>query len=166
MSLNKIIKESSLSRLWKHIQHESCKSWAIITSYRDDLGDKNPEVFRQFAKELRDDGLGYVLLVGYGNEEVDGKVIQKHETSLFIPNISLEQSQKFVSKYKQDGFIYSGPEVDDKIINYWQGVVFNTFITWHPDKIGKFYSKLRGRPFVFERVGIQNWIDGLSVFGN
>jgi len=34
------------------------------------------------------------------------------------------------------------------------------------NKIGEFYSTLRGRPFVFERVGLQNWLAGLSVFGN
>jgi len=168
MSLNKLVTESSLSRLYQYINHKSCKSWAIITSYRDELGDANIKVFReQFVKDLRAEKLGFVLLSGHGQEKSkDGTIEAKTELALFIPNISLEQSNKLVSRYKQDGFIYSGSEVDNKIVLFFDGKRVKDFIGWHPNKIGEFYSTLRGRPFVFERVGLQNWIAGLSVFGN
>ena len=171
MSLNKLTKsitESSLSRLHGHINHKSCKSWAIITSYRDELGEANIKVFReQFVKDLRAENLGFVLLSGHGQEKSkDGRIESKNELALFIPNISLKQSEELVDRYKQDGFIYSGSEVDNKIVLFFDGKRVKDFIGWHPNKIGEFYSTLRGRPFVFERVGLQNWIAGLSVFGN
>lgn len=147
------LNEASLSRIWQHIDRDATKSWTILTSWRgDDDRATNERNFKELTGMLRSMGLGFIKLDGYGQEEDEnGKITAVKEPSLFIPNISLADAKKLMKKYSQFGIVYSGEEVNDKIM-----LVTNSGMDdlgkFTPNKISTFYSTVKGRPFVFESL--------------
>ena len=140
---------SSLGRVYQHIKREKHDSFGIITAYRDaNPPSKNKANFHQLKSNIRSLNLGFFVIQGIGQEEDGGESI---EPSLFIPGITLKTLQKLMKKYKQYGVIYSGPETKGKI------VLFTTegkhdIGSFHPMKISQYFSKVKGKPFVFSHV--------------
>jgi len=147
------LNEASLGRIYQHIQKEKVDSWSILTSWRDENSpNKNKSDFNELKNKIRSMNLGFIQLQGVGQEEdEEGKVTQVKEPSLFIPNIKQKQAQKLSDTYKQWGYIYSGPETNDKIVLISKEGQQNIG-AFHPQKIAQFFSKIKGKPFTFEGV--------------
>ena len=154
------LNESSLGRIYQHIQKQNIKSWCILTSYRDvNSPTENKKIFQQLKQKIRGFNLGFIELEGVGQEEDEtGKVRQVKEPSLFIPKITKKQAQKLSDTYDQWGFIYSGEEVKDKIALISKDG--NEYIgSFHANKIAKFFSKIKKRPFTFESVKPNSYME-------
>lgn len=167
VSESRDLNEASLSRIKRHI--DKLDSWSIQTAYRGEKTRKeNRERMKKFEQQLKSRGYGFIKLQGVGQEEdpKTGEIEQAKEISLFIMGISYEDASKFAKMYEQTGFVYSGPETDGRIILYFQSgggwktdAVMNKF---KAGRIADFYSKIKGRPFVFESVISNSWFEGFS----
>jgi len=151
---------ASLGRVYKHIIKEGSKSWGIVTSYRDaNNPSKNKASFNELKGIVRSFDLGFFVVQGVGQEEDGG---ESHEPALFIPNVSLKQIKKLSDKYNQYGFIYSGPESNNKIVLYSVDGK-ETLGAFHPMKIAQYFSKVKGKPFVFSSVGGNSYFERYSA---
>ena len=146
------LNEASLGRIYQHIQKKNIQSWSILTSFRDELKpSENNKRFYQLKNRIRQMNLGFIQMEGVGQEEINGEIVNVKEPSLFIPDITLKQAQKLSDEYDQWGIIYSGPENEHKITLYSkQGQ--ESIGSFHPNKIAKFFSKIKGKPFTFESI--------------
>jgi hypothetical protein len=147
------LNESSLGRIYQHIQKKNVKSWSILSSYRtENSPSKNVKDFKQLKHKIKSLDLGFIQLEGYGQEtDYSGDIVQVREPSLFIPDITQKQTQKLSDTYDQWGYIYSGPETNDQIVLF-SKEGSEQIGSFHPNKIAKFFSKIKGKPFVFESV--------------
>jgi len=153
VNLKDHLDESSLNRIHQHIQKKKINSWAIMTSYRSENSPtENKKDFNELKQRLRSMDLGFIEIEGIGQEESeDGGIKQVKEPSLFIPKITKKKAQKLSDRYDQWGYIYSGPETDDKIALI--SVEGTEYLgDFHPNKISQFFSKIKGKPFTFETV--------------
>ena len=146
--------ESSLGRIYQHIQQKNVNSWAIFSSNRtDNSPSKNHKDFIELKGKIRGYDLGFIELIGYGQEEDKlGNIETTYEKSLFVPGIKQKQVIKLCNIYNQLGYIYCGDETDNKIVLFLNGKedkILNNFV---PNKIADFYSILKGKTFVFEDV--------------
>ena len=83
MRVKEYLTESSLSRIWLHIEKKT--NFAVISASRGDYSDKeNNDRYRQLKNIIREKGYGFIEMRG-GYKEDGGFVYEK---SLFIPNIS------------------------------------------------------------------------------
>jgi hypothetical protein len=146
------LNEVSLGRVYQHIQKEKVKSWCILTSYRDgNSPSKNKADFKKLQSKIRSADLGFFKLVGHGQEEdEDGEVQSVKEPSLFVPGIDYKFAVKLMKEYNQFAIVYSGPETGDKIVLVEQNGKQTDLGKFKPQKIAQFYSKLKGKSFVFE----------------
>ena len=156
---NQEVNAGSLGRVYQHVQKHKVPSWGILTSYRDDTSDaKNKELFKQLKGEIRDIGLGFFEMKGYGQEEDEetGRLKVVMEPSLFIPGIKFKDIKRLSRQYKQFGFVYSGPEIKNKIM-FISKVRNEQLDSFHPMKIAQFFSNIKGKPFVFFSVDAHLW---------
>ena len=148
-----LLNESSLGRILQHIKKENVDSWSILTSYRDsNKPSKNKKDFIDLKNKIRSMNLGFIIIKGVGQEEDgSGNIQSVDEPSIFIPDISKKQSQKLSDIYNQWGYIYSGIETNNniKLISIEGEENIGKF---HPNKISKFFSKIKGKPFAFESI--------------
>ena len=146
------LNEASLGRVYQHIQKEKVKSWAILTSYRDENSPtKNKADFKKLRSQIRSADLGFFKLVGHGQEEDEtGEVQSVKEPSLFVPGIDYDLAVKLMKEYNQFAIVYSGPETGDKIVLLEQNGKQTDLGKFKPQKIAQFYSKVKGKSFVFE----------------
>jgi hypothetical protein len=146
------LNEASLGRVYQHIQKEKVKSWCILTSYRDENApSKNKADFKKLQSQIRSADLGFFKLVGHGQEEdEEGNVESVKEPSLFVPGISHSLAIKLMNQYNQFAIVYSGPETNDKISLIQKSGPNVDLGKFRPQKIAQFYSKVKGKSFVFE----------------
>jgi hypothetical protein len=146
------LNEASLGRVYQHIKKEKVASWAILTSYRDDNTDaKQKSDFKRLQQQIRSANLGFFKLVGHGQEEdKDGNIQSVKEPSVFIPGISYDLATKLMDEYNQFAIVFSGPETKDKIALVEKGGKQTDLGGFKPQKIAQFYSKVKGKSFVFE----------------
>lgn len=121
------ITASSLGRVWQHIQDLKSKSFVILSAHKktDESGkllswEENMQRSRVLQEEIRALGLGYIRLIGHWLECQNPNVSYKdcppdqmedvREFSLFVPGMSLADGQRLAKRFKQNGFIYGGPE--------------------------------------------------------
>jgi len=160
VNLKDRLNESSLNRIYQHIQKKNISSWAIMTSYRSENSPtENKKYFKELKQKLRSMDLGFIEIEGVGQEESeDGGIKEVKEPSLFIPKINKKQAQKLSDSYDQWGYIYSGPEVNDKIALI--SVEGTEYLgSFHPNKFSQFFSKIKGKPFTFESVKATSYME-------
>jgi hypothetical protein len=146
------VNEASLGRVYQHIKKEKVKSWGILTSYRDENTDAEQKSnFKRLQRQIRSADLGFFKLQAHGQEEDKfGNIRPVVEISLFVPGISYKLATKLMDEYKQLAIIFSGPETKDKIALVEKGGKQTDMGGFHPGKIAQFYSKVKGKSFVFE----------------
>ena len=146
------LNEVSLGRVYQHVQKEKIDSWAIITSYRDEnKPSKNKSDFKRLQQQIRSANLGFFKLVGHGQEEdEDGEVQSVKEPSLFVPGIGYRLATSLMDEYNQFAIVYSGPETKGNISLVEKGGKQTNLGKFKPQKIAQFYSKVKGKSFVFE----------------
>ena len=159
----KRINETSLGRIYQHFKNSGKTSWAILTSWRQALSDEenyiNLKKLKSWIKIW-----SYFRLIGHGQEDdKDGTIVPVEEPSFFVIGIPLKEALAIAKKFNQLAITYSGPETNQEIwIVKQDGTVADSdrMKDFHPGKIAKFYSKVRGRPFFFESVA-EGWIEGV-----
>lgn len=165
MNVKDYLNESSLNRIYQHIQKKNIESWAIMTSYRSENSpSENKKDFKELKQKLRSMDLGFIEIEGVGQEESEeGGIKEVKEPSLFIPKINKKQAQKLSYNYDQWGYIYSGPETNDKIALI--SVEGTEYLgSFHPNKISQFFSKIKGRPFTFEGVSPTSYMEKYYLY--
>jgi len=105
MSIRQYLTESSLSRIWKHIE-EDIRSFGVISAYRAGESD-NKENHKKLKDMIRKMGLGYIEMKGGYKEDEGGFV---NERSLFVPNIKRKDVIDLGKEFDQDTVLYK----DDK----------------------------------------------------
>jgi len=172
------LKESSLSRIWKHVkEHDS----GTITAFRSALDCNEGKKLSKSENKKRNSLLKAQLLSrGYGVTAIDGVYIENYGTSdekkvkeeSFIV-VDLKDKKKLKKdlielgqQYEQDSITFSKPSGEYYLIST------NNCEKGHPGrgkvgvevklgkpffgKDGEFHSKISGRPFVFVEGSIKN----------
>jgi hypothetical protein len=155
MTFETYLNESSLGRIYQHIKKESTNSWGMISPYRNENSPKeNSANYQELKKLVRDMGYGFIEILGYGQEEDEfGGINQSEERTLFVPNITKKQISRLADKYNQWGYVYSGPEIENnKIALISNDKIVDMFSKFVPNKAAEFFSKIKGKSFVFEEV--------------
>lgn len=97
-----IIAESSLSRVYQHIE-EPGRSFGVISANRaDNSNAENNKLYAELKTAVRTMGLGFIEMRG-GYKGDQGFVT---EPSLFVPSISRKQIVELGKKYKQHSVIF------------------------------------------------------------
>lgn len=171
MKISEILTESSLSRVWQHVEGD--RPFAILTAFRGEyIRQDNIKRNKTLAAEIRGLGYGFFFLDGFWVENQGTPEERKvSEDSLFV--IAPEGSdKKFVSdivklgaQYNQDGVLVK--TVDGINIYNKAGEVTYTLDNFNPGAAGEMYSKLRNNKkantfmFTEERDDI-GWVGRLS----
>lgn len=102
--------ESSLSRIWQHVENDST-AFGVISAERQDLSDnENKKRTKDLEKRIRGAGFGFIKLKGAFREEQTGEL--REEISFFIPVQADEKEDlrksliKWGRRYDQDAIIY------------------------------------------------------------
>ena len=172
--LNEIIKESGLSRIWKHVtKHES----GTISAARYAENCSNGTRYTRKDNKIRNAKLKNKLLsLGYGVTRVSGTYVENYgtknavkvkETSYIV--IDLKDTKKLKKDlmklglyFEQDSITFSKPSGDYYLISTnkcpsgypGNGSIGKVKKLGKPffGKDGEFYSSINGRPFVFESI--------------
>lgn len=162
--------EASLSRIWQHI--EGGRSFGIITAFRGGMSlSENRKRNQQLKSDIRKAGFGYFQLDGhyvenYGKEDAE----DVNEESFFVIGKEGYDSNLFGllktlgSKYDQDSVLFKNGEEDEVFLvgtnnTGWPGKGKKESVgRWKPNKAGEFYSKMKGRTFVFESAWVQDTV--------
>jgi hypothetical protein len=146
--------EASLGRIHQHFKKSGQKSFAVVTSWRSAKpAHENTAAFNDLQRTVRSQGYGYNKMHGVGEEEGG---VQSKEPSLFVHGMSLKHAVEHGKKHDQHSIIYSGPETGGRVHLVHlkddgdKKVGDHTDLgTFHPKKIGQYYSKIRGKAFTF-----------------
>ncbi len=163
-----IIKEASLSRIWKHVENK--QQFALFTGFRDKYTyEENVNRNKSIAAKLRNAGYGYFFVDGnwIENEGTDDEV-PVQEDSIFAIGNGEEFKNLIISlgkQYEQDAVLISNQEGNflyDKNGNKIQNVG-----SIRLGRLGPIYSSLRpsqkNRYFVFETEReASGWISRLA----
>ena len=168
------LNEASLGRVYQHYKKTKKTSFGIITSWRSLKSDaENMADFKKLQSEIRSAGLGFIKLKGYWRECLDKKVDYKNcppeklidtvELSLFVPGLSKKKIFKLIRKYNQDSAVWAGPETDGEVVLIYDSGEIEKIGKFHPNRIARAYSRLRGKPFSFEGFDYiaQSWGEAL-----
>ncbi len=156
------LNEASLGRVYQHLQAANSKSFAILTSWRQGMSDReNRKNFAALQGKIRGAGLGFFKLVGHWKEE--GQEEATAEPSLFVPEISKALAEKLGAAYNQDAVIYGGSETQGLVTLIFKGGGEQSIGKFHPGRIAQAYSSLRGKTFTFEgfEYPAQTFVEGL-----
>ena len=155
-----VIQETSLSRIWQHIENDG--SFGVISPFRYNYSkEENMERLSNLIKKIRTAGLGYIELKGGFNE--NGNIVE--ERSLFIPNIKedflinlgIEFEQYSVIYKDSKKFVEIGTNKDSGIKTIKNNFIqkgWNKNLKFDSELTKEFFSELlkgshRGRKFLF-----------------
>jgi beta-glucosidase/6-phospho-beta-glucosidase/beta-galactosidase len=168
VSSMQMLDEASLVRLWQHTQERNI---GIITAYRGRYPvSENKKRNSQLQAEIRSAGFGFYkvegrYIEGYGSE-VSKDV--KEQAFLVIGEKGNDNGKlkgilkKFGTKYDQDSILYKsfdgkgmliGTQDKDEDGNAVEFPGMGKEISvgdFKPMKVSQFYSRMKGKPFVFE----------------
>lgn len=159
--------EVSLGRIWQHVENAETKSFAIITSWRQEFSKKkNVKDFSALKASIRSLGHGFVTVAGHWKECQDPTVAYKDcpkdqlidasEPSLFVMGLSKEAAQSLAKQSQQDAIVYAGPETGGKIMLLFNDGSDTEIGDFKPQTMGQAYTELvrskkkAKRQFAFE----------------
>lgn len=144
------VTEASLGRIFQHVTGDD--SFAVISAFRGNLSPaENNKRHKALKAEVRKRDLGFFELKGVGQEEDGGESVEK---TLMIPKITQAVALKLAKMFEQFAFLYfKGKETDNKVtmIEVASGKVI-PLGKFRPNKMGQFFSRVRGKPFTFESM--------------
>lgn len=164
----KPIEESSLARIWQHVQEED-RSFGVISAYMSSNSEKeNVKRHAELRSKVRK--YGYIELKGgYKYEEDDEYTLEK---SYLVPNIPKEELLKLCKEFNQESVLYKDSK--EFVLIKQDGSVDMKFtksggkenFQQAQDAVKYFFSSLlkgahRGRKFAFKLLeceGINNHI--------
>lgn len=141
--------EASLGRVFQHVSGDT--SFAVISAFRGNLSPaENNKRHKSLKTEVRKRSLGFFELKGVGQEEDGGESIEK---TLMIPQIVLKTAIQLSKKFDQFAMLYKGDETKHKVAMIEMDSEQMTLLgVFKPQKMGQFYSRVKGKPFVFESM--------------
>ena len=165
------INEVKLGRVLQHFQ--SNRTVVILTGFRaENTRDQNLRINKKIAAELRTAGYGYFYVDGYWVENKGTpEEVKVSEDSIFAiaePEFSkglINLAHGLANKYEQDAIFvnekkgtYKGHDFiktkEEVYLYFTNGKKEKLDATFKPDKIGDFYTQLRGKSrnhtFIFE----------------
>lgn len=177
----KRLTESSLSRVWQHVQNAEKKSVAILSAFRrvDAQGKpiskaENMKRADRLMSTLRSKGYGPTKLIGHWRECTDqsidyakcpeDKLVETKEVTFAVVGIGKDEAHKLGNEYDQDAIIYLGPETKGKATLIFRDGGDLVLGDFSAAKIAQGYSRVRGRPFVFEGFDMrpESYIDAIT----
>ena len=147
--------ETSLSRIWQHVEQSKNKSFAILTSWRQSKSkNENVKDFAKLKAELRSKGLGFVTVNGHWKECQDptisyndcpkDQLVDAVEPSLFVMGSDIKTVAALgLQKFQQDAIVYSGPETDGKIVLVFKDMSTQPIGDFKPQALGQAFSELK-----------------------
>lgn len=160
----KILNETSFSRIFAHIEGKEPTCIGIISAFVDRTEmSVNRENSDSLKWNIKNAGYGYFRIIGHFTNKKGEK---DWEEAFFI--IGGKRSDKELKRllitlgkdFTQDSIIFKPKDSHRAILigtkdGAYPGLNVEKDIgTWHPDKIGEYYSTIRGKhgkPFIFER---------------
>ena len=176
--------EGSLVRLY---QHTIDRNIGIITAFRGRYT-KQENLSRngKLQAEIRSAGFGFYRMEGHYIEGFGSEASKdvKEQSFLVIGDKGNDNGKlkgilkKLGGKYNQDSILYKsfgvknamliGTQSSDEEGNPVEFPGYNNEISvgeFKPMKVNQFYSKMKGRPFVFESYGMQmSWMEGYANY--
>jgi hypothetical protein len=150
----KKLNEASLGHVYWHYLESKSASFAIISHYSKIEIKHNKQKVKYLIHELNRDNYFHL----WGHYQKDGPTgIHAVEPYFFVIGIPLNNIRELLEQYGQYSILYSGPETGGHVQNYKNIGPENDIGPFHPNKIAQFYSKIIGRPLVFE-ARISGWI--------
>lgn len=164
------VTEASLSRVMTLAQRteKGQGSFAVLTSWLappKKTVEENEQDFWALKRGLSVQGYGFRTLLGHWlqcmaenvpyNRCPPDQLKDSVEPSLFITGIPFEHAKEIaLIKYKQDGFIYAGPETDGKVTIFLSDGGKDVLGKWAPGVLEQGYSQLyrRKRNGVFKNL--------------
>lgn len=152
--------ESSVRRIGHHVADGH---FGIVTSWRGGTKGmskenvaqkrkylKNHAQFKDFRKTLNKHGFGYVRMVGHGALEKGADASSYREHSVFIPGkgkhtpLTKDHMHSYANKYKQESYIYSGPETNHEVHLFDSKTGKSTmhFGKFNANHLGDYHSRL------------------------
>lgn len=146
--------ESSLGRIWQHVQGAENKSFAIFTSWRQNYSRKqNIANFAKFKQAVRGLGHGFIQVQGHWKECQDpdiayvdcpeDELVDAVEPSLFIVGISQKDAQRLGADSEQDAIVYAGPETNGRVVLLFDDGASQDIGDFKANTIGQAFSELR-----------------------
>ena len=153
------LNEASLGHVYWHYMESQSTSFCIISNYSKIEIKHNKQKVKYLIHELNRDN--YFPL--WGHYQKDGPTgIHVVEPYFFVIGISLNIITNLLEQYGQYSILYSGPETGGYVKNYKNIGPEKDIGLFHPNRIAQFYSKVIGRPVVFE-ARISGWIGGYGA---
>jgi hypothetical protein len=160
------LKEISLSRVWQHATNER-QPFGIMTAFqRGATFADNMTALIRLAYEVHSAGYGYTFLDGHYTYSDTGEPAE--ERSLFIVGSdsgNLKGALKqWATTYGQESVLFKPTGESAAYLLYASGQM-ERLGEFHPNRLGAFYSKVRGRPgsFVFEEAYVaKNWLERMG----
>ena len=162
-TVEKYIKEASLSRIWQHI--EAGRPFGMITAFRAEYSLKeNLARNKQMEAAIRSAGYGFFRMEGHYVEGfgTDNVVPVKEQSFFVIGDDNHAGFKAFLvsqaKKFGEDSIFYYDPEREKGFLvgtnaQGYPGMNKEVSVgKWHPSKVGEFYSKMKRQTFVFEAI--------------
>jgi beta-glucosidase/6-phospho-beta-glucosidase/beta-galactosidase len=168
VSTMQVLDEASLIRLWQHTQERNI---GIVTAYRGRYPvSENKKRNAQLQADIRSAGFGFYKVEGHYIEGYGSEVSKdvKEQAFLVIGEKGNDSGKlkgllkKWGAKYNQDSVLYKsfdgkglliGTQAKDEDGNAVDFPGFGKEVSvgdFKPMKVSQFYSKMKGKPFVFE----------------
>jgi len=161
MKLRDLINESSLSRIWQHVENPT-STFGVLSASRKDLPNtENTKNHLELKKKIKGLGLGFIELRGGYKEETGFN----EEMSLFVPKINKKELVSLGAEYNQYSVLYKDKNIFVEIgtnKNSGVGTILGKFIKssgksnydFSKEILKDFFSSLlkgshRGKKFLF-----------------
>lgn len=102
INFGKYLTESSLSRVWKHVENKE-SVFAVISAYQGEDPDEDNKNHVKLHNDIRT--MGYGLIEFESQWEYGGGFIGQ-EKSFMIPNMRKDEALELCKKYKQEAILY------------------------------------------------------------
>lgn len=167
-----VLNEFSLARIFQHTQTSSV---AFISASRAGLPpSENSSREAQLKQAIRNAGYGYVRINGhYIEKHDDGAEIPVVEHSFMVIGDDDGQLRSFAIKmgeqFDQDSILFKPKGADAMLIGTttrasWLGHGATQNIgSFHPSRMGDFYSQYKGKSFVFDNIAEQTNLMGRAA---
>ena len=150
----KKLNEASLGHVcWRYLESKT-SSFAIISNYSKIEIKHNKQKVKYLIHEINRDN--YFDLWGH-SQKYGPTGIHVVEPYFFVIGISLNKIRELLEQYGQYSILYSGPETGGRVTNFKNIGTVDDIGPFHPNRIALFYSRILGRPLVFE-TRISGWI--------
>lgn len=102
MGIREYLTESSLSRIYQHIEKED-SVFVIISAFQDNDPEEDKKNHGKLANEIRSMRLGYIEFESQWGYD-DGSV--GDEKSFFVPNMTKQDGLRLAGKYNQEAILF------------------------------------------------------------